>query len=44
MSKATLIVLGTVFVLGACAKHKAPAPEPVAPVYVEPVSTKGKGH
>ncbi len=45
MSKATLIVLGTVFVLGACAKHRAaPVAEPVAPVFVEPVSTKGKGH
>ena len=37
-----LVVIGTVLVLGACAKHRAPAPEPVAPVYVEPVSVKGK--
>jgi hypothetical protein len=43
MSKSiALLALGTVLVLGACAKHKAPAPEPVAPVYVEPVSVKGK--
>lgn len=44
MSKLTpVIALGAVLVLGACAKHRAaPAPEPVAPVYVEPVSVKGK--
>lgn len=43
MSKASLLVLGTVLVLGACAKHRAaPAPEPVAPVFVEPVSIKGR--
>ncbi len=43
MSKTTaLIAFGAVLVLGACAKH-SPAPEPVvAPVYMEPVSTKGK--
>jgi hypothetical protein len=43
MSKTTaLVALGAVLVLGACAKHRA-APEPIAaPVYVEPVSVKGK--
>ncbi|MCC5992608.1 MAG: hypothetical protein JJT99_08800 [Rhodobacteraceae bacterium] len=45
MSKIALVAAASaVFVLGACEKHKRPAPmEPVAaPIYVEPVSTKGK--
>lgn len=44
MSKITLIAaFGAVIALGACAKHRAePAPAPVAPIVVEPVSIKGR--
>lgn len=46
MSKVALVAaVSAVFVLGACEKHRrTPAPlEPVAaPIFVEPVSVKGK--
>ncbi|MBR3370066.1 hypothetical protein [Roseinatronobacter sp. NSM] len=45
MSKVALLAaVSAVLVLGACEKHKRPAPmEPIAaPIYVEPVSSKSK--